>query len=503
MKAMSKLLVLFLWAWLSLSLVQAQQDAALILGLPDEGLLESGQVRAYTFNALAGSVVSFSATGTDNRLDPVLVLLNAQGQELVRNDDAALQRGTEAIIEGFVLPSSGSYRLLLSGFGGSSGPYLLKSQYGYLNVAQIDNFGGAAIWSAQTYGASAPRLTNQEGALNLALEGAQARGVAWAAPTTLRDFYGGVLVRSISHRNPWAVGLTLRSEGRTLAIVLNNQGAWRALALSDDGALSVLRDWSVHPSIVSGATSFRLEVLAYQGALDVFYERQYVGTLNAAFRASVDRLGVYAETANDPSSNLTAQFDEYLVTIPTLVNGARLPLERLTWGRSEAIVRNLQRAAAAPIGGALAFNVPETQIQRASSGISLAALVANQTYGDFAVGATVRQSSNGGVAGCGLAVRISDERSYALAYADPLGGLGWSLRRGDDFLQNLFLETTPSETSTLLIVAVGGQATLYVNGTQRGQLIDLPLSGGVSVAVVNYDGLSATCIFRDVWLWAW
>jgi len=128
MKAMSKLLVLFLWAWLSLSLVQAQQDAALILGLPDEGLLESGQVRAYSFNALAGSVVSFSATGTDNRLDPVLVLLNAQGQELVRNDDAALQRGTEAIIEGFVLPSSGSYRLLLSGFGGSSGPYLLPER---------------------------------------------------------------------------------------------------------------------------------------------------------------------------------------------------------------------------------------------------------------------------------------------------------------------------------------------------------------------------------------
>ncbi|MCS6835162.1 MAG: hypothetical protein NZ750_03985 [Anaerolineae bacterium] len=502
---MNKRAIFALWtvcAWLSLGLAQGQ-DAALMLGLPDEGLLEPGQVRAYTFTALAGSIVSFSAVGTDGRLDPVLTLLNVQGQELVRNDDIALQRGTEAMIEAFVLPASGSYRLLLSGFGNSSGPYLLKSQYGYLNVAQTDNFGGAAAWSVQAYSSSTPRATNQEGALNLALGGAQARAVAWATPTTLRDFYGGVLVRNISTRYPWSVGLALRTEGRTLVITLGSRGAWRALSLSEDGALDVLRDWSVHPSIVAGANSFRLEVLAYQGALDVFYDRQYVGTLNGAFRGSVDRLGAYAETASDPASSLTVQFDEYLVTIPTLVNGARLPLERLTWGRSESVVRNLQRAGAAPIGGALAFNVPETQIQRAVAGVGLAALVANQTYGDFAMGATVRQSSGGGLTGCGLAVRVNDERSYALAYADSVGGIGWSLRRGDDFLQNLFLETTPSETSTLLIVALGGQAVLYVNGVRRGQLVDLPLRGGVSVAVANYDGLSATCVFRDVWLWAW
>jgi len=491
-------------ACLGLGLVQAQQDSALMIGLPEEGLLEPGQERAYTFTALAGSIVSFSAAGTDGLFDPVLVLLNSQGDEITRSDDAALQRGTEAIIEGFALPSSGSYRLLLQGFGGSGGAYLFRSQYGYLNVAQMDNFGGAAAWSVQAYGASSPQLSNQEGALSLSLEGPQARAVAWAAPSTLRDFYGGLLVRDVSSRQDWAAGLALRAEGRTLAIAINKQGAWRAISLGDDGTLSVLRDWSAHPSIVVGARSFRLDVLAYQGALDVFYERQYIGTLGTAFRGSVDRLGSYAETENSASSALTAQFDEYLVTLPTLINGARLPLERLIWGRSEAVVRSLQRVGAAPVGGALAFNVSETQLQWSNSGISLATLALNQVYGNFALGATVRQSSTGGLAGCGLAVRVNEtDPSYALAYADLLGGVGFSLRRGDEFLQNLFVEAEPAETHTLLIVALEDRAVLYTDGVRRGQLVDVPLSGGASVAVVNYEGLGATCIFRDVWLWAW
>lgn len=480
------------------------QSTGLLLGTPIEDQVQAGDATRYRFQAVAGSVLSFQVTAQDEGLDPVLRVLNEAGEVLIENDDFAPQQGKNALIEAFTVPTTGNYSLEVSGFGGTTGAYTLKALVGYANVVQTDNFSGASTWSAEGYRDVMPTAQNSDGALVLSLEGIDQVGIAWSAPTTLRDFYAGVQVKRITARNNWIVGLALRTAGANGIVMFNQQGTWRYVLLSDAGVLTVVREWTAHPAIVAGATSFRMDVLAYAGALDVFYDGQFVGTVTGALNGEISRLGAFVQTDNALDSRVEVALDDYQVTLPTLINGARVILERLVRGRDTSLIQQFQRQGVIPSGGQVLLSIPTLNAQALSAGVSAFPVARGQTFGDFVLGVTVtRPSANQGVNGCGVMMRQSDAQNYVLAFSDSAGGYGLAERLGDAFSQHLFVENVATATpnTQLIVVALGRQATLYVDGRRVGSIASDLSAGGLGLAVVNYAPQDTACDYRDLWLW--
>lgn len=75
----------------------------------------------YTFEAESGQTVTIamdSAAGSN--LDPLLILLNSNGEELTRNDDR-LRGDTNSLINGFVLPADDTYTIVATRYAEENG----------------------------------------------------------------------------------------------------------------------------------------------------------------------------------------------------------------------------------------------------------------------------------------------------------------------------------------------------------------------------------------------
>jgi hypothetical protein len=106
------------------------------LGLPsvDQGSVEIGgeasatldtifEAHDWTFEGESGQVVTISAAAAaGSSVDPRLNLLGPDGEWLTANDDGG--SGTDALIEGYTLPASGTYTIKIDVFEG--GEYILS-----------------------------------------------------------------------------------------------------------------------------------------------------------------------------------------------------------------------------------------------------------------------------------------------------------------------------------------------------------------------------------------
>jgi hypothetical protein len=83
----------------------------------------------YTFVGSAGDVISIGMTRDSGDLDPQIILLDADGNEVTRNDDSPGQESRDALIEGFTLPADGTYTIIATRYqenvGLSAGDYSL------------------------------------------------------------------------------------------------------------------------------------------------------------------------------------------------------------------------------------------------------------------------------------------------------------------------------------------------------------------------------------------
>lgn len=92
----------------------------------------------YTFQGTAGQVVSVDMTATSGTLDTKLFLVDANGIQVAANDDRADEfvlndaDRTNALINAFLLPADGEYRIVATRFatiyGGTVGAYTLNLQ---------------------------------------------------------------------------------------------------------------------------------------------------------------------------------------------------------------------------------------------------------------------------------------------------------------------------------------------------------------------------------------
>lgn len=88
----------------------------------------------YSYPAIAGDLFTFSVTTSGgSHLDPLLILLDPQGQEIARNDDPS-QFNRNSIIDDMVLPETGQYTVIVTRSprrsGITTGDYLLLNYAG-------------------------------------------------------------------------------------------------------------------------------------------------------------------------------------------------------------------------------------------------------------------------------------------------------------------------------------------------------------------------------------
>lgn len=85
----------------------------------------------YAFDGLVGDVVTISMTATSPTLDPLLFLIDPNGIEIARNDDANADT-RNSLINRLTLAANGRYYILATHFGaiygGTTGPYTISLQ---------------------------------------------------------------------------------------------------------------------------------------------------------------------------------------------------------------------------------------------------------------------------------------------------------------------------------------------------------------------------------------
>ncbi|MEQ8673443.1 MAG: hypothetical protein RLP44_27085 [Aggregatilineales bacterium] len=465
-----------------------------------------GESQIWTFEALADEALSIIIEPTVPFFDSVLQIIDENGRTILRADDFAYPDDTNANVEAITIPRSGTYEVVVSGYGNSTGSYRITLLPGYGEQAQRQTFEGTNSWQAQTDDLG---LTVSDGVLNLSLEGVQVRGLAGSSSVnTFNDFYAQVDYVSIVGRNGWEVGLSLRRQSDTDTFYqysVNSQGLWRFLAV-EDGVERLIRDYTPHPAIVGGETSFTLGVLANSAGFDVFYNGQFMGQVVDTAISDGGGVGVVIQTANAVGSTLTAQLDNFGITQPRLLQGERVMPQSIVLGTPRQIIQELERRGVIQPGGNLPLNVPESFADSRTPGIAQVALGRGATYTNFVIGttATLTQNLRPDLAGCGLLFRLTGDTNYMVAYVDNANGYGVSERDGESFEAGIYgeSETWITETANTMIVAVNaGTLHYYVNGNYAGAMPLEPLMGQVGNVLINFEPAESTCAFTDTWLW--
>lgn len=98
-----------------------------------EGELSGGGRHAWTFIGREGDEVSIAVEVLfESRVDPYVELYSPDGELLISDDDSG--GGFDALIEYYLLPASGEYRILVSDLAGEPGHYRLRLEHAQLEI---------------------------------------------------------------------------------------------------------------------------------------------------------------------------------------------------------------------------------------------------------------------------------------------------------------------------------------------------------------------------------
>lgn len=102
------------------------------------GARETGQMQGephkFTFNASAGQMIEVALLAGEDGLDPYLQLEDAEGQLLAEDDDGGQDLNS---LLSYIFDADGTYTIIASGLGESSGDYTLRMRESRAPVAQL------------------------------------------------------------------------------------------------------------------------------------------------------------------------------------------------------------------------------------------------------------------------------------------------------------------------------------------------------------------------------
>jgi hypothetical protein len=103
-------------------IVSVSQAVPAALGDTLTGTINQGQPSVfYSFEAQTGDAVSIRMQSVGDNLDPLLLLLDANGTEIARDDDGDPDGPRDALLANFPIPNDGTYIVVATRFGGDAG----------------------------------------------------------------------------------------------------------------------------------------------------------------------------------------------------------------------------------------------------------------------------------------------------------------------------------------------------------------------------------------------
>jgi hypothetical protein len=494
----TRVLLAALLALVGSAIVAAQESLA--PNAPASGSISADGGQGWDFFAPRGAVVSLIASAESDTLDPILTL-RIGGRVLLENDEMHGQGADEAGFEAITLPERGLYGVDITGFAGTEGPYTLALQRGYSEVVLHDDFGTNGAWQQAGTGDGNVEVSSADGMTEVTVQGVRQR-IDLNRPEVLlpRTYYTHLAVPRIAGSG------TIRLATRVLgdeyyAYEVRTDGVWRFVLVRGEQT-TVLRDWMTHPLIVPGATSAALGILANGSDYDLFYDDEYLGTVNDTTLAATGSVGLAMSAADQIGARFSVALDDLTVTTPRIdIDGTRILPEQIIGIGSNLTVLELKRRQAAPPGGLLFVDRIRAFGQSANPGVTRFPLFSGTAMQDFILGATINNATNGD-AGCGLALRTIDDR-FTLVYADSAGGVGVSPSDGSAFQEDSFyaLLGEAADEVAIVVVATGGELTLFANGDRMATVPIPATAGAFATSVVNFEAVNTECTVSDLWVW--
>jgi hypothetical protein len=202
-----------------------------------------------------------------------------------------------------------------------------------------------------------------------------------------------------------------------------------------------------------------------------------------------------------------AQFDNLVVTVPADIDGEPIMPQELILADSITMIRDLKRRRLIAADGEMTLNATESFADYSFSGVRTFRLASEFAFTNLALAVTIFPNSvTDGAGGCGLFLRGTDETHYVLAYVNLVGEYGLAQREGDLFHPGIYGQRTEwggEEPRHLLIIADESKLHYYIEGQYVGSLENPPVAGGIGNAVVNFEPMSTTCRFANLWLYRW
>lgn len=482
------------------------QDAPLAPGDIVEAALAAGETHRYQLRVLELTLISLRMEALAPSLDPVIEVYNSSGELVIKNDDYAYPDQLDAVIQAFITPRTDVYTIEVSGFGDTAGDYRLLAMPGYDSLAGRDSTMAAADWEVVFSDAPFTRLADDR--LSLRIEGlSKSVSLLGRHFPIERDLYFEATFDDVIAAANWQAGILFRyvSAESHYRLLVSKRGYWRLERAQGESAV-VVRNWSTHPAIAPGETSFRLGVLASGQLFDVVYNGQVVGTvIDDQIKAAAGGVGITARTADALGSRVSFAVTETTMTAPTRIDGKPLFPQHIPAGNYTATANLLARQQVIPAEGAAKLTVPQSRVRNTPPGITRFPVASGASFAEFVIGADLRYEMRAAAkGGCGLIFHYADGENYTLAYVDADGEYGVSRRQGDAFQPGLFgggLSPAPNEHKLLLLV-YGGRLDYYIDGWHVGAMTYPPQSGELGTAVVNFEAVDTNCVFEDLWLWS-
>ena len=477
------------------------QDAPLAPGDMIEATLAAGETHRYQLRALELTLISLRMEAVGTSLDPVIEVYNSSGDLVIKNDDYDYPDQLDALIQALITPRTDVYTIEVSGFGDTAGDYRLLMMPGYDSLAGRDSTMAAADWDVVF--SDAPLAWLADDRLAFRIEGlSKSVSLVGRHFPVKRDLYFEATFDDVTAAANWQAGILFRyvSAESHYRLLVSKRGYWRLERMQGESAV-VVRNWSTHPAIAPGESSFRLGVLASGQLFDVVYNGQVVGTvIDDQIEAAAGNVGITARTTDSRASFAVA---ETIMTAPT--DDKPLFPQHIPAGSYTATANLLARQQVIPVNGAAKLTVPQSRVRNTPSGITRFPVASGASFAEFVIGADLRyEMRTAAKGGCGLIFHYADDENYSLAYVDADGEYGVSRRQGDAFQPGIFgngLSPARNEHK-LLMVVYGGWLHYYTDGWHVGAMTYPPRTGELGTAVVNFEAVDTNCVFEDLWLWS-